>query len=94
MKVILAGEHSRSSQELEVIRDPLEANTPVEHDAAKWDIQVVHWTYDNDNSYLMLDDSTTIRMYVMSKSLLGTKLIQIIKSTFSHTLMQKTADCE
>jgi hypothetical protein len=28
--------------ELEVIRDPLEANAPVEHDVAKWDIQVAH----------------------------------------------------
>ena len=28
--------------EMEVIRDPLEANAPVEHDVANWDIQVVH----------------------------------------------------
>jgi hypothetical protein len=32
----------RHNIELEVIRDPLEANAPVEHDVAKWDIQVVH----------------------------------------------------
>jgi hypothetical protein len=28
--------------ELEVIRDPLEANAPIEHDIANWDIQVRH----------------------------------------------------
>jgi hypothetical protein len=28
--------------ELDVIGDPLEANVPVEHDVAKWDIQVVY----------------------------------------------------
>ena len=37
-KPLPAGDHTI---ELEVIRQPLQSNQPVEHDVAKWDIKVV-----------------------------------------------------